>query len=110
MDDRRLIFGLAARHYADFQAIFSRYPQIQKVLIFGSRAKGIARSGSDFDLAVFAPDLSDGDFSRLWNEVDALPVVFKIDLLHWDRLPSSPLKEKIVAEGKLFYPLPEPAS
>lgn len=105
MAEQRLIFGLAERHYADFVRIFRRYPQIEQVLIFGSRAKGTDKPWSDFDLAVVAPTMSDREFSRLWNEIDALPLVFKFDLVHWDRLPEERLKAKIHAEGERFYPL-----
>ncbi|MDF1579833.1 MAG: nucleotidyltransferase domain-containing protein [Desulfuromonadales bacterium] len=104
MVNERQVFGLAERHYADMVRIFRSYPQIKEVLVFGSRAKGTDKPWSDFDLAVVAPELSDGDFSQLWNEVDALPLVFKIDFLHWDRLPHDRLREKIRAEGKRFYP------
>jgi proline iminopeptidase len=104
MANEQLIFGLAERHYAEMERIFRTYPQIEEVLIFGSRAKGSDKPWSDFDLAVIAPDLSDNDFSRLWNEIDDLPLVFKVDFLHWDRLPQDRLKEKIKTEGKRFYP------
>ena len=107
MAGERLIFGLAERHYDEMARVFRRYPQIEKVLIFGSRAKGTEKPWSDFDLAVVAPTLSDRDFSNLWNEIDDLPIVFKLDLLHWDRLGQTPLKNKIVQEGRRFYPNPE---
>lgn len=106
MESERLIFGLAERHWVDFERIFSRYPKIEQVLIFGSRAKGTAKPWSDFDLAVIAPTLSDSEFSRLWNEIEDLPLVFKVDLLHWDRLPQDRLREKVLLEGRPFYPLP----
>ncbi|WP_027714645.1 hypothetical protein [Desulfuromonas sp. TF] len=61
----------------------------------------------DFDPTVVAPTLSDSEFPRLWNKIDALPLVFKIDLLHWDRLPEERLREKIRQEGERFYPLEE---
>lgn len=105
MASERLIFGLAERHYADFVRIFRRYQQIEEVLIFGSRAKGTDKPWSDFDLAIIAPTMSDSKFSQLWVEIDALPLVFKLDLLHWDRLPQERLKEKIREEGKRFFPL-----
>lgn len=107
MASERLIFGLAERHYAEFVRIFRRYPQIEQVLIFGSRAKGTDKPWSDFDLAVVAPTMSDREFSKLWNEIDELPLVFKLDLLHWDRLALDRLKEKIGEEGQRFYPLDE---
>lgn len=105
MASDRLIFGLAERHYADFVRIFQRYPQIEEVLIFGSRAKGTAKPWSDFDLAVIAPGLSEPDFSKLWNEIDDLSLVFKLDLVHWDRLPEDRFKQKIRQEGKRFHPI-----
>lgn len=102
MDDP-LIFGLSECIRADFDRVFAQYPAIERVLIFGSRAKGSARAGSDIDLAVLASGMSDGEFVRLWSQIDDLPLVFKVDLLHWDRLANPALKDKIRGEGVLFY-------
>ncbi|TPW18051.1 MAG: prolyl aminopeptidase [Halothiobacillaceae bacterium] len=99
----KLIFGLSTTILSDLQRVFSAYPEIDKVVIFGSRAKGTFKNGSDIDLAVFAPTLSDQRFTQLWDELDALPLVFKMDLLHWDRLSNQRLKEKISVEGALLY-------
>lgn len=105
MADDNLIFGIAERHYTDLAAVFDRYPNIERVLVFGSRAKGTATPSSDIDLAVVAPEMNDQEFNRLWNELDALPLVFKLDVLHWDRLGEQKLKESIMRHGQLFYPL-----
>lgn len=109
MAEPRLIFGLSTGLYADLAAVFARHPAIERVLIFGSRAKGTAQAASDIDLAVLAPTLSDGEFNTLWNTLDALPLVFKLDVLHWDRLDKPALKQKILDEGRLFYPCPDAA-
>lgn len=98
-----MTFGLSDRIRADFSGVFERYPEVEKVLIFGSRAKGNARPGSDIDLAVIAPRMSDAEFARLWNQIEDLPLVFKVDLLHWDRLANQRLKDKILLEGCSFY-------
>lgn len=100
-----LIFGLAKTHYRSMVQVFDRYPQIEKVLIFGSRAKGTAKPYSDFDLAVFAPSMSTKEFASLWSDVDDLPIIFKIDLLHWDSLSNLLLKNKILKDGKKFHPI-----
>ena len=96
-------FGLSAAILDDLRRGFSAYPEIERVLIFSSRAKGGFRDGSDIDLAVFAPAMSAERFTRLWNELDALPLLFKLDVLHWDRLDNLRLKEKVLAEGKIFF-------
>ncbi|HSO80445.1 MAG TPA: nucleotidyltransferase domain-containing protein [Chromatiaceae bacterium] len=101
-----MTFGLSERIRADIRQVFGHYPAIERVLIFGSRAKGNARPGSDIDLAVIAPEITDAEFARLWNAIDDLPLVFKVDLLHWDRLANPRLKDKIPREGCLFYARP----
>jgi proline iminopeptidase len=69
-------------------------------------AHRLANPESDFDLAVVAPDMSNQEFSRLWNELSDLPVLFKLDVLHWDKLKNASLKNKILSEGQSFF-MPE---
>lgn len=104
MADGQLKFGLSPAIVADLRQIFARHPQIERVAIFGSRAKGNWKNGSDIDLAVMSQAMTDGEFTQLWNEIDNLPLVFKVDCLHWDKLSNLALKDKIVHEGQTFYP------
>lgn len=104
MEDERLIFGLARRHYLDLARVFDKYPKIERVLIFGSRAKGVEKPYSDIDLAVIAPNMEDTEFARVLSDLDELELVFKLDVLHF-RLNQPKLKETILAHGKTFYPL-----
>lgn len=97
--------GLSDSILGDLRRVFATYPEIEQVLIFGSRAKGTFKDGSDIDLAVFAQHMSEPRFTQLWNELDALPLIFKMDVLHWNKLGNQRLKDRIPAEGKLLYPL-----
>ena len=105
MEDERLIFGLARRHYLDLARVFGKYPKIERVLIFGSRAKGVEKPYSDIDLAVIAPNMGDTEFARVLSDLDELELVFKLDVLHLDRLNQQKLRETVLAHGKTFYPL-----
>lgn len=98
-----LTFGLSSAIIADLHRVFAAYPEVEQVLIFGSRAKGNFRSGSDIDLAVLASRVSEARFTQLWNELDALPILFKMDVLHWNSLGNERLKNKIREEGKVFF-------
>lgn len=75
-------YGLSAEIINQLQTVFQGYADIESVYMFGSRAAGTFRDGSDIDLAVIAPAMTDSTFTALWNEVDALPLVFKVDCIH----------------------------
>jgi predicted nucleotidyltransferase len=98
-----MTFGLNEPNYRALKKAFQSAPDVERVLIFGSRARGDAKEGSDFDLAVFAPKMSDADFARLWETVDGVELIFKIDLIHFERLNNPVLRERILAEGRPFF-------
>ena len=97
-------YGLSEAVINDLRRVFSDFSEIERVLIFGSRAKGTFKDGSDIDLAVVAPTLTEQRFAALWNAIDDLPIVFKIDLLHWDRLSNQVLKEASSQQGIQIFP------
>ena len=70
--------------------------------IYGSRARGDHRKGSDIDLAFFSE--SDEDLSsRLSWELDDLPTPYLFDVVNYDKLKNNPLKKEIDQHGKIFY-------
>jgi predicted nucleotidyltransferase len=82
----------------------SRYPTIQRVLVFGSRARGDARERADFDLAVVAPGMNRSTWSRFALEVeDDIPTLCGIDLLLLNDRISRPLRTRIEEEGIVIY-------
>ena len=97
-------FGLRE---ADLEYITSRlqnFPEIEKALIFGSRAKGTFRPGSDVDIAVFGEAVSFSTISKLKDELEEegpLPYLFDIvDAIH-DASPE--LRSHIDRMGKLIF-------
>ncbi len=109
MADRALIFGISPEILAAIRQVMAEYGEIQRVLVFGSRAKGTFRAGSDIDLAVFAPHMNSSQFTQLWLDLNDLPLVFKLDVLHWDVLANPHLKDKIVQEGRMLYSVESPS-
>ena len=96
--------GLSPFVLGMLEKVFVRFPEIEKVVIFGSRATGRYRPGSDIDLAVFAPDLTDRAFARLVDELDELPIAFNMDIIHFDTLKNQTLRQQILNRGKTLYP------
>lgn len=84
--------------------IFRAFPQIKAVWLYGSRARGTAQEGADIDLAISAPTMSDVDFARLWDALDASPVAYKLDVVHWERLQNPQLRAEIERDRVQIYP------
>ena len=76
--------GLPQRTIDELSAYFKAKPEIEKVLIFGSRAKGTFRNGSDIDLAIWAHN-SDTFFS-IAGELDNLSTPYKFDVIDYKNL------------------------
>lgn len=99
-------FGLSQKNIDRLASVFVKYPSVQYVDIFGSRAKGTYRSGSDIDLAVYLGDNQGKyQFSNLSLDIDALPIAFKIDLVDMNRLKNEKLEASIKRDAVRFYPL-----
>lgn len=97
-------FGLEPFILEDLRSVLKEYPKVESAAIFGSRATGEYRYNSDIDIAVFAPSMDKDEFARLWFDLDDLPIVFGMDIVHFDLVNNPVLKEKIVRDGKIFYP------
>lgn len=80
------------------------FPAIKKAVIFGSRAKGNYKPGSDVDMAIWAADNDTVlKLSGILNDETLLP--YKFDILNYDTINSTELKEHIDRMGIKIYPL-----
>ncbi len=57
-ENEKSLFGLKADTIRKINEVFVRYPHIEKVLIYGSRAKGNFKNGSDIDLTLVGENLN----------------------------------------------------
>ena len=96
-------FGLSPKISGLLRKVFSEFPEIREVKIYGSRAKGNFRPGSDIDFAVIAPDFAYRDLLKLEDRIDELTLLYKTDLLDYNKLKNPDLKEHIDAVGETFY-------
>jgi len=79
------------------------YPDA-KIYLFGSYARGTAKQGSDIDIAIdTGKRLNLHEWQFLWNLLDALPTVQKIDLVDMYRIPDA-MRESILTEGVAWKP------
>ncbi|WP_369815126.1 nucleotidyltransferase domain-containing protein [Flavobacterium sp. TAB 87] len=82
--------------------ILENCTSIDEVVIYGSRAKGTCREGSDIDLTILGePTKSDCD--KLWQDLYDSYIPYKFDNSVYSNLNSDSLKEHIQRVGQTFY-------
>ena len=96
-------FGLSDSVISELQAVFRRHPNIEKVLIFGSRSKGNYREGSDIDLAALGKGLDYNQLLQILTEIDDLELLYSIDLLDYYKTVKTPIGDHIDRVGQVFY-------
>lgn len=96
----RVYFGLQERDLNYILQVIRRFPEVDEVILFGSRAKGNYKKGSDIDIALKGGRINSSTISRinaLLNEESPLPYFF--DILHYEKIASKDLKEHIDRVG-----------
>ncbi len=74
-------------------------PKVQKIILFGSRAKGIAKNGSDIDLALVANDINFKDLCTIGVRIDELNLPYQVDIIDYNTLSNQELKSHIARVG-----------
>jgi predicted nucleotidyltransferase len=76
---------------------------VDEVVIYGSRAKGNYREGSDIDITLKGEKLTDNIYSKILIEIDDLNTPYLFDVSIFDKLTSPDLISHINRVGQLFY-------
>ena len=99
-------YGLPDQTLNTLYSIFTRYPGIIQAILYGSRAKGKYRTGSDIDIS-FKADASftRTDLLRIGNDLDDSDIPYFVDVSVYNRLSNPDLKAHIDRVGKVLYPV-----
>ena len=80
----------------------SKFPQVEKAVVFGSRAKGNFKPTSDIDIALYG-NLKYLDTERVAEELDELPIIQKFDIVDYHRIDNSALIDHIDRVGITIF-------
>lgn len=95
--------GLTTKDQQEILAVFKKFPEIDSVFLFGSRALGNHKSGSDVDLAL----VGQIDFNTvarvkaLLEEHSSMPYFF--DIIHYNTIENLAFKRHIDEKGVVVY-------
>lgn len=96
-------FGLKDTDIQLIQDVFCLHSKVKEVVIFGSRAMGTERLGSDIDLAVKGTNITTDDIVKMKSQLDELPVAYMFDIVDYDSLESAEFIDHINRYGISFY-------
>ena len=91
-------YGLSEATLEEILTVFRENSQVYEVILFGSRAKGTFRPGSDIDLAVKGK-LTFQEFLQLLVKLDDLELIYKIDAIQYSTIKSQELLDHIDRVG-----------
>jgi predicted nucleotidyltransferase len=103
METESLKFGLKLTTIDKINGVFRLHPEIEKVVIYGSRAKGNYRPGSDIDITLFGENVTRDTLSKLDWEIDDLNTPYLFDISIYTKLNAPSLQEHIDRVGQVFY-------
>lgn len=95
-------FGLSEDIISKIIAVFKEYPEVKQVIIYGSRAMGNFREGSDIDLTLKGKITSE-TLAQIVMQIDELNTPYLFDISIFDSLKSKDLIEHIERMGQIFY-------
>ncbi|WP_269225447.1 nucleotidyltransferase family protein [Flavobacterium eburneipallidum] len=96
------MFGLYPKSFEEILSIIEDCSSIDEVIIYGSRAKGNFKEGSDIDVTLKG-NISKEDLNKLWHKLDDSFIPYKFDISVYKDLKSESLIEHIQRVGKTFY-------
>jgi len=97
-------FGIYNKSFTRILESLKDFPEIEKAIIFGSRAMGNYKKGSDIDLAIVGDTITDQTKTRLSSILNQeLPIPYFIDVLDYKSIANKDLVKHIDTEGKVIY-------
>ncbi len=100
MNDAR--FGFKTGDLEAIIKVLASFDSIKKAVIFGSRAKGNYKNGSDVDIAIWAEDKDvASEINGLLN--DTLPLPYQFDVLNYSTITNKDLAKHINRVGVIIF-------
>ncbi len=95
--------GLSAQAVAGIREVFAGFPAIERVVLYGSRAKGNYKPGSDIDLTLHGAALTGALLGRIADALDDLLLPCRFDLSRYADLANESLRDHIARVGWVLY-------
>jgi len=96
-------YGLPQQKLTSFIDILSKYKEIKEVVLFGSRAKGNYKSGSDIDLAIKGENIDIQIITELNKDAEKIWFPYTLDFVIYEQINEPALNQHIDRVGIPIY-------
>jgi predicted nucleotidyltransferase len=97
-------FGITEKSYGIILSAIKQFPEIEKAVIFGSRATGNYKKGSDIDIAISGTKVTFDTVARLQGVLnEQSPIPYFVDIIDFNNCNHPELKKHIEENGITFF-------
>ena len=96
-------FGLTNDSVDKIKKVFAAYPEVSEAILYGSRAKGNFKRGSDIDITLKGEALDLCKLAKISNQLDDLSLPYTFDFSIYSQITNEELLEHINRVGAIFY-------
>lgn len=96
-------FGLKESTIDKIISVFVKYAKIEKILLYGSRARGNYRNGSDIDLTLIGKYLNYSQLGSIESDIDDLFLPYSFDISIFKDIDNPDLVDHINRIGVVIY-------
>ncbi len=98
-----MMYGLKDSDVDRIKVVFTHFAEVEKAILYGSRAKGNFRPASDIDLTLVGESLNLSVLNRIEAQLDDLLLPYTFDISILAQISNTDLQEHIQRVGLEFY-------
>ena len=102
-NQEKIKFGLRWETIKKINFVFQTFDEIDAVVLYGSRAKGNFKPGSDIDLVLKGERLDLHLLNKISLALDDLLLPYTFDISIYHQINNPDLIDHIIRVGKIFY-------
>lgn len=95
-------YGIRDNLFNELLNLFKK-ENIDKVILFGSRARNDYKNNSDIDLAIIFDSDDNDNYIKLLTKLEELNTLFKFDIIDYNKITNATLKQEIDKDGITIY-------
>jgi predicted nucleotidyltransferase len=95
--------GLTDETVGQIHKVLARCPEVEKAVLYGSRAKGNYKPGSDVDLTLLGANLTRKILGQIQGELEDGQLPYRFDLSILSQITQTDILEHIQRVGVVFY-------